>query len=269
MVVDALRAAMLSRLGGDPGATKSLERLMVCLAHHQSDGSGELWSGFEAARRAVLVAAARGDACPLVLVFGIHPQERVLAEELAASVLAHPAIQYLPLSRAADTRVVTEAVAAASTGTASPMPIAFQKGSLDALRKALTAVAHCMQNVAPAVRSWMDEVQQEGVAALPQPIPRFARADQRETLERLALFEPLVRALAADAPPLQDIIEQWHAVERAWQDLQADAERCSIDGSSQGLWARLQAVSETVDHVISKVQQVEARLPPPMQGQNV
>ena len=225
-----------------------------------------LWAGFEAARLDVLTAAARGAPCPAVLVFGVHGTEQVLARQLPASVLAYSAIQYLPLSLVMNEKALSDAVTAAITGSLLPMPPEFMRGSSTALLKALTAVTHCLLNVSPQVNLWISIAGEAGTEVLPQPIPAFLRSDQRDTVEQLAVFEPLAQVLTGGKHSLLAIIEHWHGLEKAWQDFQCDAARNPTNQSSPTIMERLLEVQRAIDLVKSRVRQFEQALPDHHEG---
>jgi hypothetical protein len=140
------------------------------------------------------------------------------------------------------------------------MPPAFQLGSLDELRKALSGIAHCLHNVLPIVQGWVEAARKRDTGALPTEIPAFARRDQRESLERLAVFEPLARALSGGALSLQPVVDDWHALERAWQELQRTVADSPIDDVPGNLQARLQIVQTATGQVMARIQEAQTRL---------
>jgi hypothetical protein len=175
-------------------------------------------------------------------------------------VLSHPAIQYLRISQLEDEAALSAALAAAIAGRRAPMPPGFQRGSLEALNKVLSGLTHCLQNVVPIVQSWVDAVRERDSGALPTEIPAFARRDQRETLERLAIFEPLARALSRGAVSLQSVVDDWHALERAWQELQSTVADSPIDGAAGDLQARLKTVQTASGQAMARIREVQSSL---------
>lgn len=195
-----------------------------------------------------------------MLVFGVHAKAIVLQHEAAAEVLSHPAIQYLRISQLEDVAALADTVAAAIAGTSAPMPAVFQRNSLEALRKALSGLSHCLQNVLPIVQAWADAVRRQDMGALPSEIPPFARWDQRETLQRLGVFEPLARALSDGEVSLEPIEKDWHTLETTWEALQGPVATGHVEEAAREMQARLEAAQVALGQVTDRIKQAQGGL---------
>lgn len=261
LIVDLFRESVAGRVAPLLGEREERSTpVAVHLAHHSPSGAHRLWAGFDAARLDILSRVARGEGCPAVLVFGVHARAVVLQHGAAAEVLSHPAIQYLRISQLEDVAALADTVTAAIAGTGAPMPAAFQRNSLEALRKALSGLAHCLQNVLPIVQAWADAVRRQDMGALPAEIPPFARWDQRETLQRLGVFEPLARALSDGAVSLEPIEKDWHALETTWEALQGPVGTGHVGEASRELQARLQAAQLALGQVTARIKRAQGGL---------